>query len=194
MKKLLLLRRISYGLILIIIGYHVIFGVARILVDFGFPNGWLKDTVVAFGEELRISVFLSAKNSNVWILDDIQPERQKHPEHGFIGTSLDRNTYGYEVEMGWFYQYKTMYAYGRNGFWIIQADPFHIKLLRSENIPEKDAKELDETIAGYNCYGDQFTVVHAESDLTREERKAYAKVKGKAKPRIEKLKEQGLFP
>ena len=127
-------------------------------------------------------------------MDDIQPERQSSSRSGFIGTNLDDNVYDYEVEMGWFYQYKTMYAYGRNGFWIIQADPFHIKLLRSSNIPEKDAQQLDETIAGYNIYGNQFSVVYAESNLTREEQKAYARVKEKAQPRIKTLKEQGLFP
>ena len=49
-------------------------------------------------------------------------------------------------------------------------------------------------LTGYNVYGDQFTVVNSESDLTREEQKAYERVKEKAQPRIEMLKEQGLFP
>jgi hypothetical protein len=194
MRNLLLLRKISCRLILIIIGYHVIFGGARLFIDIGYPNGWLDDTVMAFGEELRVSVFLSDKVKNIWKLGDIQPERQEHPKRGFVGTILDNNLYDYEAEMGWFYQYKTMYAYGRNGFWIIQANPFHIKLLRNGNIPTEDVGKLDETIAGYNCYGDQFTVVNAESDLTRDEKEAYARVKEKAQPRIETLKAQGLFP
>lgn len=194
MKKLLLLRKISCALILLVIGYHVIFGGLRIFIDFGNPNWWSEYTVVAFGEGLRVSVFFNPKRPNIWILDDIQPERQKHPEHGFIGTTLDNNVYDYEVEMGWIYQYKTMYAYGRNGFWVIQADPFHIKLLRNENISAEDAEKLDETIAGYNCYGDQFTVVYDESDLSKEEKEAYARVKEKAQSRIEMLKKQGLFP
>ena len=96
--------------------------------------------------------------------------------------------------MGWFYQYKIFYVYGRNGFWVIQADPFHIKLLRNQNMPSKDVRELDETIAKYNAYGNQFTVVKDESDLTVEEQKAYAHLKEKAQPRIEELKEQGLYP
>ena len=96
--------------------------------------------------------------------------------------------------MGWFYRYKMFYVYGRNGFWMIQADPFHIKLLRSKNIPARDAGALDETIAKYNTNGNQFTVVNDESGLTREERKAYNRLKEKAQPRIAKLKEQGLYP
>ena len=194
MKIFLLLRKISYGLILILIGYHAIFGTMRFFADFWYPKGWYDNTIVVYGEELRISVFSSTKNPSIWILDDIQPERQSSFRSGFIGTPLDRNVYSYKVEMGWFYQYKTMYIYGRNGFWIIQNDPFHIKLLRSPNIPSEDAQKLDETIAGYNVYGNQFTVVNSESDLTREEKKAYARVKEKAQPRIETLKAQGLFP
>ena len=53
---------------------------------------------------------------------------------------------------------------------------------------------MNEVIAGYNVYGNQFTEVNAESDLTKEEREAYARVKEKAQPRIEKLKAEGLFP
>ena len=196
MKDLLLLRKLSYGLILLIVGYHIIFSVARFLVDFKNPMGFLDNTVVAFGMQLRTGILKdkSSQFSCMWYMIDIQPEKQKHPKHGFVGTILDNNVYGYEVEMGWFYQYKTMYAYGRNGFWIIQADPFHVKLLRNVNILEKDAQELDEAIAGYNCYGAQFTLVNAESDLTREEKEAYVRVKEKAQTRIETLKAQGLFP
>ena len=196
MRKLLLLRKFSYGLILLIIGYHVIFGGARILIDFGNPMGWYSNKIVAFGTQLRIGIRhkTSSQIPNVWYLLDFQPERQEHPEHGMVGTALDGNIYDYEVEMGWFYQYKNLYAYGRNGFWVIQADPFHIKLLRSENILVEDAEKLDETIAGYNCYGDQFMVVYDESDLSKEEKEAYARVKEKAQPRIETLKKEGLFP
>ena len=197
MMGLLLLKKISYGLILLIIGYHGIFGTIRFFTDIGYSAEWCNNTIVAFGTRLRVGIFQGMSSShylNVWYLSDVQPEKQKSPEHGFVGTILDKNIYDYEVEMGWFYQYKNLYAYGRNGFWVIQADPFHIKLLRSENIPVEDAEKLDETIAGYNCYGDQFTVVNAVSDLTRDEKEAYARVKEKAQPRIETLKKEGLFP
>ncbi len=195
MRNLLLLKKFSCSLILLIIAYHVIFGTARFLIDFKYPNGWLDGTVVVFGEELRVSVFSCLQvKKNIWKLGDTQPERQKNPKYGTTGTILDNNIYDYETEMGWFYRYKTFYAYGRNGFWMIQNDPFHIKLLRNKDIPAEDAQQLDETIAGYNVYGDQFTVVHSESDLTRAEKEAYARVKAKAQPRIETLKGQGLYP
>ncbi len=194
MRKLLLLRKLSFGLIALIVGYNIIFGTIRFLVDFKYPNGWYNNTIVAFGGELRVYIVSSLHEQNIWKLGDTQPERQKDPKYGTIGTRLDSNIYDYETEMGWFYQYKNLYAYGRNGFWIIQADPFHIKLLRSSNIPENDAQQLDETIAGYNVYGDQFTVVNSELDLTQEEQNAYVRVKEKAQPRIEKLKAEGLFP
>ena len=194
MRMLLLLKKFSCSLILLIIAYHVIFGITRFLIDFKYPNGWLDGTIVVFGEELRASVFSCLQGKNMWKLGDTQPEKQKNPQHGTTGTLLDNNVYDYEVEMGWFYQYKTMYIYGRNGFWIIQNDPFHIKLLCNENISAEDAEKLDETIAGYNCYGDQFMVVYDESDLSKEEKEAYARVKDKAQSRIETLKKQGLFP
>lgn len=193
-KKNLPLKKIALGLILLIIGYHVIFGGARILIDFKYPNGSCDNTVVAFGKNLRSVIFSIPQGSNKWILRDTQPEIQQPDVSGVRLTSLDENVYDYEVEMGWFYQYKTFYIYGRNGFWIIQADPFHIKLLRNQNMPSKDARELDETIAKYNAYGNQFTVVKDESDLTVEEQNAYAHLKEKAQPRIEELKEQGLYP
>ena len=187
-------KKIGFGLILLIIGYHVIFGGARILIDFKYPNGSCDNTVVAFGKNLRSVIFSIPQGSNKWVLRDTQPEIQQPDVSGFRLTSLDENVYDYEVEMGWFYQYKMFYVYGRNGFWVIQADPFHIKLLRNQNMPSKDARELDETIAKYNAYGNQFTVVKDESDLTVEEQNAYAHLMEKAQPRIEELKEQGLYP
>ena len=188
------LKRIGLWFILLIIGYHVIFGGVRILIDFKYPNGWHDNTVVAFGKELRTEIRYLNKYNGSWFVADVRPEEQIHPERGFIATSLDENVYDYEVDMGWFYQYKTFYVYGRNGFWIIQAEPFHIKLLRNENISVDDERKLDETIAQYNAHENQFTVVNDESDLTKEERNAYAHLKEKAQPRIAELKEQGLYP
>lgn len=182
-------KKIGFGLILLIIGYHVIFGGARILIDFKYPNGWYDNTIVAFGEKLRILVFENQKNLKIWEMVDTRPE-----DIDLKYTELECNVYSMETQMGWFYQYKTFYVYGRSGFWVIQADPFHIKLLRNQNMPSKDAQELDETIAKYNAYGNQFTVVKDESDLTVEEQKAYAHLKEKAQPRIEELKEQGVYP
>lgn len=196
MRILLLLRKVSFLLILIIAGYHVVFCAVRVFIDFKYPMGSYDNMITAFGMQLRTGILYdkSLPVPSMWFMLDIQPERQSSSRSDFIGTLLDNNVYDYEVEMGWFYRYKNLYAYGRNGFWIIQADPFHIKLLRSSNIPAEDARKLDETIAGYNVYGNQFTVVNSESDLTREEQKAYARVKEKAQPRIKTLKGQGLFP
>lgn len=187
-------KKIVITFIIFWVAYHVFFGAIRMLIDFKYPNGSCDNTVVAFGKNLRSVIFSIPQGSNKWVLRDTQPEIQQPDVSGFRLTSLDENVYDYEVEMGWFYQYKTFYIYGRNGFWIIQADPFYIKLLRNQNMPSKDARELDETIAKYNANENQFTVVKDESDLTKEERNAYAHLKGKAQPRIEDLKEQGLYP
>ncbi len=196
MKNLLPTKKTVIYLIMIIVGYHVLFSTVRFFIDIGYPMGWYINTVVAFGNELRIGIRqdVSSPSSRKWYMADIQPERQSASRSDFIGTILDNNVYDYIVEMGWFYQYKTLYAYGRNGFWMIQNEPFHVKLLRNSNIPAEDAQQLDETIAGYNVYGDQFTVVQKESDLTREERNVYDLLKKKSQPRIETLKEQGLYP
>ena len=194
MKKKWSLKKIILWSVVIFFFYHVIFGGARILIDFKYPNGWHDNTVVAFGEELRTEIRYLDNKNGIWFVQDIQPEKQLHPKRGFVATYLDENVYAYEVEMGWFYQYKTFYVYGRNGFWIIQADPFHITLLRNPHIPEKDAIELDKTIAKYKPYGDQFTVIQSESDLSKQERKEYVKLREKAQPRIEELKQQGLYP
>lgn len=50
-------KKICFGLILLIIVYHVIFGGIRIIIDFKYPNGWYDNTIEAFGEKLRILVF-----------------------------------------------------------------------------------------------------------------------------------------
>lgn len=183
------LKRIGLWFILLIIGYHVIFGGVRILIDFKYPNGWYDNTIVAFGEKLRILVFENQKNLQIWEMVDTRPE-----DMDLKYTELECNAYSMETKMGWFYQYKMLYVYGREGFWIIQAEPFHIKLLRNENISVDDERKLDETIGQYNAHENQFTVVNDESDLTGEERNAYAHLKEKAQSRIEELKEQGLYP
>ena len=194
MKNKWSLKKIILWSVVIFSFYHVIFGGARILIDSKYPNGWYDNTVVAFGTHLRNVIFSISERCDIWVLRDTQPEIQDPNVIGFSLTPLDENVYAYEVEMGWFYQYKTFYVYGRNGFWIIQADPFHITLLRNPNIPEEDARELDKTIAQYKPYGDQFTVIQNGSELTKRERKEYAKLKEKAQPRIEELKELGLYP
>ena len=194
MKRCWSLKKMILWCMVIFLCYHIVFGGARIFIDFKYPNGWYDNTIVAFGTHLRNVIFSISGRSGVWVLRDTQPEIQNPNTTGFRLTPLDENVYDYEVEMGWFYQYKTFYVYGRNGFWIIQADPFHITLLRNPHIPEQDAMELDKTIAKYKPYGDQFTVIQSESDLNKQEREEFAKLKEKAKPRIEELKQLGLYP
>lgn len=181
---------------MVILGYHAIFGAARALIDFKYPMESYINTIIAFGPQLRIGIryYYKPYNPSMWFLEDVQPEEQSETRSDFIATHLDSNVYDYEMEMGWFYQYKVLYVLGRDGFWIIQADPFHITLLRNENIPDKDSQDLDESIAKYEKYGKQFTQVYSENELTPEEQKAYIKLQEKAQPRIQELKELGLHP
>ena len=51
-----------------------------------------------------------------------------------------------------------------------------------------------ESIAKYEKYGKQFTQAYSAAELTPEERKAYIKLQEKAQPRIQELKELGLYP
>ena len=190
----LTLRKIILWIIVIVLGYHVIFGTARAIEDFKWPNGWYNETIQAFGDRLRILIASRPNQKIPWTMVDMQPEEQSDIRTGFIATHLDSNVYDYEMEMGWFYQYKVLYVLGRDGFWIIQADPFHITLLRNENIPDKDSQDLDESIAKYEKYRKQFTQAYSAAELTSEERKAYIKLQEKAQPRIQELKELGLYP
>ncbi|WP_297020360.1 hypothetical protein [uncultured Dialister sp.] len=194
MIKKLFSKKAIIVILMLWVAYHILFGTIRMLVDLKYPNGSSSNTVVAFGMNLRSAIFSLPEGSDKWVLRDTQPEKQQPDVSGFRLTGLDENVYDYEIEMGLFYQYKMFYIYGRNGFWMIQADPFHIRLLRNQNIPARDAEKLDETIAKYNTNGNQFTVINDESGLTWEERKAYNRLKDKAQPRIAKLKEQGLYP
>ena len=87
---------------------------------------------------------------------DIQPERQSSERSDYIPTFLDKNVYDYMIEMGFFYQYKKFYALGYNGFWIINADPFHIELVRDRNVTEGDMEKIDNLV---KSYGEQITVI-----------------------------------
>lgn len=196
MMKKLTPKKVIIWLLMVVLGYHAIFCAARALIDFKYPMGSYINTIIAFGPQLRIGIryYYKPYNPSMWFLEDVQPEEQSETRSDFIATHLDSNVYDYEMEMGWFYQYKVLYVLGRDGFWIIQADPFHITLLRNENIPDKDSQDLDESIAKYEKYGKQFTQVYSENELTPEEQKAYIKLQEKAQPRIQELKELGLYP
>ena len=158
MMKKLTPKKVIIWLLMVVLGYHAIFGTARVLIDFKYPMGSNDNTIAAFG------------------------------------TPLEDNVYDYEIQMGWFYQYKVLYVLGRNGFWIINADPFHITLLRNKNISPKSSKDLDEALENYEKYENQFTQTYSAAELTPEEQKAYIKLQEKAQPRIQELKELGLYP
>ena len=77
MIKNMPLKKIGFGLILLMIMYHVIFGGIRIIIDFKYPNGWYDNTIVAFGEKLRVLVFENQKNLKIWDKLHIQ-KKQEH--------------------------------------------------------------------------------------------------------------------
>ena len=195
MKKLTQ-KKIIIWLLMVVLGYHAIFGTARVLIDFKYPMGSNDNTIAAFGTHLRTGILYEyePRNTHKWFLSDIQPELQSDTRSDFIATPLEDNVYDYEIQMGWFYQYKVLYVLGRNGFWIINADPFHITLLRNKNISPKSSKDLDEALENYEKYENQFTQAYSAAELTPEERKAYIKLQEKAQPRIQELKELGLYP
>lgn len=195
MKKLTQ-KKIIIWLLMVVLGYHAIFGTARVLIDFKYPMGSNDNTIAAFGTHLRTGILYEYKprNTHKWFLSDIQPELQSDTRSDFIATPLEDNVYDYEIQMGWFYQYKVLYVLGRNGFWIINADPFHITLLRNKNISPKSSKDLDEALENYEKYENQFTQTYSAAELTPEEQKAYIKLQEKAQPRIQELKELGLYP
>lgn len=181
---------------MVVLGYHAIFGTARVLIDFKYPMGSNDNTIAAFGTHLRTGILYEyePRNTHKWFLSDIQPELQSDTRSDFIATPLEDNVYDYEIQMGWFYQYKVLYVLGRNGFWIINADPFHITLLCNKNISPKSSKDLDEALENYEKYENQFTQTYSAAELTPEEQKAYIKLQEKAQPRIQELKELGLYP
>lgn len=195
MKKLTQ-KKVIIWLLMVVLGYHAIFGTARVLIDFKYPMGSNDNTIAAFGTHLRTGILYEyePRNTHKWFLSDIQPELQSDTRSDFIATPLEDNVYDYEIQMGWFYQYKVLYVLGRNGFWIINADPFHITLLRNKNISPKSSKDLDEALENYEKYENQFTQAYSAAELTPEERKAYIKLQEKAQPRIQELKELGLYP
>lgn len=53
---------------------------------------------------------------------------------------------------------------------------------------------MDEALENYEKYENQFTQTYSAAELTPEEQKAYIKLQEKAQPRIQELKELGLYP
>lgn len=182
------MKTIIISLTVFFIIYHVVFGGIRIISDLRYPNGRNDSVIEASGEKLRTAVVSDENDPLVWKLIDVRPEDPAHP------IVLDNNVYAVRSAMDFFYQYDALYAYGRNGFWIIEANPFHIHFLRNKDITETESRNLDEIIAEYNENSKQLDIIPRKEYILGRDRLRYNKVIEKAEPRIKKLKEKGLYP
>ena len=182
------MKTIIISLTVFFIIYHVLFGGIRIISDLRYPNGRNDSVIEASGEKLRTAVVSDENDPLVWKLIDARAEDPKHP------IVLDNNIYAVRSAMGFFYQYDALYAYGRNGFWIIEANPFHIYFLRNKDITDTESRRLDEIIAEYNGSSRQFDIIPRKEYIVGRDRLRYNEVVEKAEPRIKQLKEKGLYP
>ena len=98
MKKLTQ-KKVIIWLLMVVLGYHAIFGTARVLIDFKYPMGSNDNTIAAFGTHLRTGILYEyePRNTHKWFLSDIQPELQSDTRSDFIATPLEDNVYDYEI-------------------------------------------------------------------------------------------------
>lgn len=75
---------------------------------------------------------------------------------------------------------------------MIYADPFLIKLVRSEKLPEKWRKTVAEDLSRYSA--NEFKILTSTEQLTKEEKAAYERLQLKAQKRIAELKKANEYP
>ena len=88
MMKKLTPKKVIIWLLMVILGYHAIFGAARVLIDFKYPMGSYINTIIAFGPQLRIGIryYYKPYNPSMWFLEDVQPEEQSETRSDFIAS------------------------------------------------------------------------------------------------------------
>lgn len=182
------LKKIIIWLVLLFVVYHVVFGGLRMFADRQYNNRRYGNVVITFGEQLRTAVFYDEKEPLIWKLIDVRTEDLQNP------IVLDSNIYSIQKITDYFYRDSTLYALGQNGFWIIDAEPFHISLLRNDKLPPGESEKLDEIIRTYNMNGNQFYVFPRKEYVKWWDRIHYDDMQKKAQLRIKKLKGKGLYP
>lgn len=97
-----------------------------------------------------------------------RPEIRRDPHY----TVIESDVYDYEIERNLFYDDKMCYVLGREGFWIIQAVPFSITVLKRDLSDEYLNKKFDHPI-----WKDvPITKLNSEKDLSEKEFKIYKKL------------------
>ncbi len=87
-------------------------------------------------------------------------------------TLIESDVYDYEIERNFFDTDKMCYVLGREGFWIIQSDPFTITVLKRDLSDEYLNKKFDHPI-----WKDvSITKLNSEKDLSEKEFKIYKKL------------------
>lgn len=142
------------------------------------PGGLNEDQIDVFfvGNDKRdrdryIHIIYSPEESK-YELEDVylkkRPEIRWYPHY----TVIESDVYDYELERDFFYEDQMCYVLGREGFWIIQAVPFSITVLKRDIPDEYLNKKFDHPI-----WKDvPITKLNSEKDLSKKEFKIYKKL------------------
>lgn len=109
------------------------------------------------------------------VVSDMNPEQWGKSTYG-VTQNLDRDAYSWEKELASFYKDQMLYISGSVGFYVIQAEPFHITLLKNPNVDlsTPEYAYLAEALAQYDST--ELTLLTSADELSDEDREFYEKM------------------
>ena len=189
MKNKSKLKKWCMRIIALFICYHILSFVITFCLAASNDIFWLDGIKYTFGKNLRIDIDVTT-NADIyprWRLGDGEIKQGR----------LDYNVYAYEGNDGFFFTYKddVFYSYGSTGFFVFYADPFQIKLLKSNNY-ENLLDERKKVVEGaLSQYGEgELKMLTSIDEFTESEKEAYKRLQLKARQRIEELKNANEYP
>lgn len=140
------------------------------LEPFTYETLFEHDVIDNFGPKGRIFVLKRDGRKELW---DHRPEEAKKV------TILDWDIHAKKSETDIFYRDTVFYSYGNAGFYVIYADPFHIKVWKNPDLGEKTEKRIEKSLKKYNS--NQLYVIQNFDELTNTEQRAYLELRGHPK-------------
>lgn len=135
---------------------------------FTYETLFERDVIDNFGPKGRIFVLKRDGRKELW---DHRPEEVKKL------TILDWNVHAEKSETDIFYRDTVFYSYGEAGFYVIYANPFHIKAWKNPDSGEERGKRIEKSLKKYDSK--QLQLIQDFDELTNTEQKAYLELRNK---------------
>lgn len=99
------------------------------------------------------------------------------PEEVRKVTMLDWDVYAEKSETDVFSRDTVFYSYGDAGFYVIYADPFHIKVLKNQDMGEGKKERIEKSLRKYNA--NQLQLIQNLKELTNTEQRVYLELRNR---------------